>query len=100
MNTDKEWEKWGQRDPYYGVLTNTKFRSKNINEEAKTEFFASGDQHVHHVLSTVRKFIDPAFVPTLGLDFGSGTGRVTIAMAQVMKEAVGIDISDSMLQEA
>jgi SAM-dependent methyltransferase len=82
------------------VLTDPKFRSKNIDSEAKSEFFATGEQHVRHVLGIVRKFIDPEFAPALGLDFGCGTGRVTIAMAQVMDEAVGIDISDSMLREA
>jgi len=63
MNTDNDWEEWGRRDPYFGVITDPKFRSGKITEDAKREFLASGESHVHGVLATIRKHIDPGFAP-------------------------------------
>jgi 2-polyprenyl-3-methyl-5-hydroxy-6-metoxy-1,4-benzoquinol methylase len=100
MSTDTAWEEWGRRDPYYGVITDPKFRSAGINENAKQEFFASGESHVQGVLSTIRKHIDPGFVPRAALDFGCGVGRLLIPFAKVAQEVVGLDVSPSMLQEA
>lgn len=100
MSTDTAWEEWGRRDPYFGVITDPKFRSAGINENAKQEFFASGESHVHGVLSTIRKHIDPGFVPRAALDFGCGVGRLLIPFAKVAQEVVGLDVSSSMLEEA
>jgi 2-polyprenyl-3-methyl-5-hydroxy-6-metoxy-1,4-benzoquinol methylase len=100
MSTDTAWEEWGRRDPYYGVITDPKFRSAGINENAKQEFFASGESHVQGVLSTIRKHIDPEFAPRTALDFGCGVGRLLMPFARVAQEVVGLDVSPSMLQEA
>ena len=100
MSTDNAWEEWGRRDPYFGVITDPKFRSAGINEIAKQEFFASGESHVHGVLSTIRKHIDPGFAPRSALDFGCGVGRLLIPFAKIADEVVGLDVSASMLQEA
>ena len=100
MSTDTAWEEWGRRDPYFGVITDPKYRSAGINEIAKQEFFASGESHVHGVLSTIRKHIDPGFAPRSALDFGCGVGRLLIPFAKVAQEVVGLDVSQSMLQEA
>jgi SAM-dependent methyltransferase len=100
MNTDIAWEEWGRRDPYFGVITDPKFRSAGLNENAKREFFESGESHVHGVLATIRKHIDPGFAPRTVLDFGCGVGRLLIPFAKVVDEVVGLDVSPSMLQEA
>jgi 2-polyprenyl-3-methyl-5-hydroxy-6-metoxy-1,4-benzoquinol methylase len=100
MSTDTAWEEWGRRDPYFGVITDPKFRSVGINEYAKQEFFASGESHVRGVLSTIRKHIDPGFAPRAALDFGCGVGRLLIPFAKAAQEVVGLDVSPSMLQEA
>ena len=36
-DSDKEWEIYGKRDPYYGVISDEKFRSENIGEGEKDE---------------------------------------------------------------
>lgn len=100
MNTDQEWERWGAGDPYYGVLTNPKYRTAVLTTQAKEEFFYSGRCHVHYVLDMCRRYIDPAFTPQRVLDFGCGVGRLLIPFAELSKEVVGIDISSSMLAEA
>lgn len=100
MNTDQSWEEWGRRNPYFGVLAHKKFRSENITDDAKAEFFATGEEHVRHVLDVCRRHFDPNFAPQRVLDFGCGTGRLVIPFAKTAAEVVGLDVSDSMLVEA
>lgn len=100
MTTDVEWEKWGARDPYFGVLTDPKFRANALTEEGREEFFALGRHHVDHVLGVCRAHIDGAFMPQRVLDFGCGVGRLVLPFAAQAAEVVGVDISPSMLAEA
>lgn len=100
MSTDSEWEQWGARDPYYGVITHPKFRSSALTDQAKREFFASGGAHVDYVLGTCRARLDHAFAPQRILDFGCGVGRLLIPFAKVGGDVCGMDVSPSMLAEA
>jgi SAM-dependent methyltransferase len=100
MTTDAAWEEWGRRDPYYGVITDPRFRRGALTEDAKREFFASSEAHAQYVLRTIRKHIEPDFSPRRILDFGCGVGRLLVAFAKMADEVVGSDVSDSMLQEA
>lgn len=100
MGTDQAWEAWGKQNPYFGVLADKKFRSENITPDAKAEFFATGEEHVRHVLDVCRRHFDHGFTPQRVLDFGCGTGRLVIPFAQTGAEVVGLDVSESMLAEA
>jgi SAM-dependent methyltransferase len=100
MSTDVEWEKWGKMDPYFGVITHDKFRHQNLTDEAKTEFFESGQTHVRYVLEVCRRHLDQGFSPKRVLEFGCGVGRLIIPLAGVAEHVVGLDVSDSMLKEA
>ena len=99
-NTDKQWESWGKKDPYRGVLTQEKFRKENINSKTLNEFFESGGQHIEYIFRDVRKHLDENFIPKRALDFGCGVGRLVIPLSQLCEEVIGIDISDSMLAKA
>ncbi len=100
MSTDIEWEKWGAQDPYFGVLTDPKFRREALDNAAKEEFFALGRHHVQQVLQTCRERLDPGFNPRRVLDFGCGVGRLVLPFAAHAEEVVGVDVSPSMLKEA
>jgi SAM-dependent methyltransferase len=100
MSTDDEWERWGQRDPYFGVLTHEKFRRANFTDAARSEFLETGRLHVDYILGICKQRIDPAFAPSRVLDFGCGVGRVVIPFANCASEVVGVDVSPSMLAEA
>lgn len=100
MNTDAEWEKWGKKDPYFGVITHEKYRSQNLTEDAIIEFFESGRRHIRHVIEVCRRHLDQDFAPKRVLDFGCGTGRHIIPLAEIAEHVVGLDVSDSMLNEA
>lgn len=100
LSTDVAWEEWGRREPYFGVITDPKYRRQNLTEEARHEFFDSGRWHVDNVLNTIRKHVDPTFAPRSILDFGCGVGRTLVAFASLAPEVVGLDVSPSMLEEA
>jgi 2-polyprenyl-3-methyl-5-hydroxy-6-metoxy-1,4-benzoquinol methylase len=99
-NTDLEWETWGKNDPYFGVVTSEKYRSDRLDHNAKREFFKSGEDVVEQVLSNCRKRFGDDFAPKNMLDFGCGVGRLVIPFAGVVDRVVGVDVSDSMLEEA
>lgn len=100
MTTDKDWEKWGKKDPYYGVLTDNKFRTKNLNPDIKKEFFETGRNDISHVTEVIKLFFNPKFSPQKALDYGCGTGRLVIPLSQIAKNVIGVDVSESMLKEA
>ena len=100
MCTDAAWEEWGRRDPYFGVITDPRFRRSEFNERSKGEFFESGESHVRLIVATIRKYIDPSFAPKTILEFGCGVGRLLVPFAAVAESVVGLDVSPSMLLEA
>jgi SAM-dependent methyltransferase len=100
MSTDVAWEEWGRRDPYFGVITNPKFRRDGLNDDAKREFFADGETLTNYLFATIQRHIDPQFKPKRILDFGCGVGRLLVPLARVAEEVIGIDVSPSMLEEA
>ena len=99
-NSDAHWERYGKCDPYFGVLNDDQFKSANIDEGAKTRFFASGQKHIAGVLDNAREHLDPDFSPANALDFGCGVGRLLIPLSSVVDAVTGIDISPSMREEA
>lgn len=101
MSTDLAWKRWGEKDPYFGVITDPKYRSGNLDAEAKKAFFASGQSHVHHVLTTsAKRLLRKEFHPSRVLDFGCGVGRLVVPFAERVPEVVGVDVSEGMLAEA
>ena len=62
-NSDKAWKAYGKKDPYFGVLTHEKFKDKNLNEEHKKEFFATGLQYANRIFRLIHTHIDKDFKP-------------------------------------
>ncbi|WP_292060045.1 MULTISPECIES: class I SAM-dependent methyltransferase [unclassified Brevundimonas] len=98
-DTDADWEEIGRTNPYFGVLADPRFKTENLTEEARTEFFQTGEGDVRSLMERFRQRY-PDFAPTSALDFGCGVGRVTRALAAATGDAFGVDISESMLAEA
>lgn len=100
MGTDRDWKRWGDSDPYFGVLSDEAYRGERLDADARKAFFATGVAHVQSVLSTLRTQFDPEFLPGRSLDFGCGVGRVLLPLARAsVVEAVGVDISPAMIDE-
>jgi 2-polyprenyl-3-methyl-5-hydroxy-6-metoxy-1,4-benzoquinol methylase len=99
LSAERDWKRFGEIDPYYGVLSHDKFKAININDDAKQEFFASGVWHVEKVLAVLSSSY--GFAPHgTALDFGCGVGRITNALAPHFEAVIGLDIAPGMLAEA
>ncbi len=98
--TDIEWQRWGEIDPYYAVITDERYRRGNLTPEALSDFFESGRSHLAHVMRVCQRKLHAKFAPQRALDFGCGVGRVLVAMAESIPEVVGVDVSDAMRAEA
>ncbi|MBV9122257.1 MAG: class I SAM-dependent methyltransferase [Planctomycetes bacterium] len=99
-NTDRDWQVFGQVDPYWAVAVKEEYHRSRLTEQALREFFASGASHVAAVFQIIRQYLDPKFQPASALDFGCGVGRLLVPLAQVCGTVVGVDVSPGMLQEA
>jgi 2-polyprenyl-3-methyl-5-hydroxy-6-metoxy-1,4-benzoquinol methylase len=98
--TDKAWEYYGKNDPYYGVLTQERYSRTAWGDDAKQEFFGTGERYVDSVLEAIREHFGPGFRPSRALDFGCGVGRLVLPLARVCTSVVGVDVSESMLAVA
>jgi 2-polyprenyl-3-methyl-5-hydroxy-6-metoxy-1,4-benzoquinol methylase len=99
-NSDKAWERYGKTSPYYSVIVSEEYDRKNLSESALEDFFRNGEKVVSTNLGLVREHLDANFQPTRALDFGCGVGRLTVPLAKICSHVVGVDVSDSMLDEA
>lgn len=99
MSTDQDWQAWGERDPYYGVLTHEQFRRDRLTPESLQEFFRTGREELAQLLAACRVSLGE-FSTQRTLDFGCGVGRMLIPLAEVSQQCVGVDISDAMRAEA
>lgn len=99
-DTDKDWEYYGRNDPYYGVVTHDEFRASNISDKALDKFFESGFNYVDEVIFNIHNHIQKEFNPKSALDFGCGVGRLIVPLAHKYQEVIGVDVSQSMLNEA
>ena len=100
MSTDADWEEWGRRDPYFGVITDPRFRRSVLTEDSRKSFFLDGESHVKWTMAVIHRYIDPGFAPKTVLDFGCGVGRMLVPLAAIADDVVGLDVAPSMLLEA
>jgi len=95
-HVQKTYDKLGESDPLYAVLS---FKDAKNNQWDPEAFFARGRREIATALEQL---------PGMGLevntdralDFGCGVGRLTQALCDHFTEAVGIDISASMIDGA
>lgn len=95
------WKDIGESDPYFGVLTHPIYRADQLDEAAKETFFESGRKEVDRIVGLFGKI--PPFrtlSPQNALDFGCGTGRLSLALSPHCKQVTGLDISPAMIAEA
>lgn len=98
--TDQDWEYFGQTDPYWAVVTNESFRRQNLDEDARSFFFRTGEEYIAHIFDVIDTCIFRDFHPQRALDFGCGVGRLVVPLATRCGQVVGVDVSDSMLKES
>ncbi len=99
MNIEKHWNKFGEDDPYFGVLSFEKYHIDVFTDSEKREFFSTGYQHVDSVVKKIEVLFNRKFSPNKSLDYGCGVGRVLIPLSKYSNEVIGVDVSGAMLKE-
>lgn len=97
--TDKHWKEFGKSNPYFGVLSDDKFKSDVLDDQALAEFFETGRREVAQALARFQSAFGD-FNRGTCLDFGCGVGRNTIPLAENFQSVIAIDVSPGMLDEA
>ena len=92
----EDWERLAEVDAMWAVLTAPDQRGGGWDADA---FFATGAAEIEQVLSGVND-LDPPLEYGRALDFGCGVGRLTRALAGRFDTAVGVDISEGMVETA
>ncbi len=98
MSTDKDWEKWGSDNPYFGVLSHPKFLGTKLKPTTEQEFYQAGKSDIDRVMNRINLLGGSKF--KCSVDFGCGTGRLTIPLTSHSAKVVGLDVSPSILDEA
>lgn len=89
----KNWERFGRRDPMFGVLSDP---AKQNGRWVEAEFFESGRAHVAKLFRILAAH-GASFTPGRALDFGCGVGRLTRPIAERFEHTVGVDVAPSMI---
>jgi SAM-dependent methyltransferase len=92
----RDWEDLAAEDLYWSILSTTGTHFETVERET---FLASGRAEVAAVLERSARLGLPGRYGR-ALDFGCGAGRLTRALAERFDEAVGVDISARMIEEA
>jgi 2-polyprenyl-3-methyl-5-hydroxy-6-metoxy-1,4-benzoquinol methylase len=99
--SDREWEKFGNKEPYYSIMCDDKYRKESLTSDLISRFFKSGEDFVKYITERIRVSVDPTYTrPKNVLDFGCGIGRCSIPLAKIYDRVVGADVSESMLKKA
>lgn len=90
------WERVGEDDPYWGVLSWEGTEHGQWDLEA---FFLEGEHEVEGFLEEAEALnLSPAFGDAL--DFGCGVGRLSRALGRRFTNVIGVDISRPMIEHA
>jgi len=92
----QEWEQLAEIDPLWAVLTQPGKRGGRWDRD---EFLATGEAEVAEVMQVAEELGFPA-ARRRALDFGCGAGRLTRALAGRFETAIGVDISERMVETA
>jgi len=92
----REWEDLAAVDPLWAILSQPERRGGRWDLE---EFFRTGEADADRALANADKLGRPAR-RVRALDFGCGVGRVTRALSHRFGEAVGVDVSERMIEQA
>lgn len=96
----RSWDYFGAAEPWFSVLTEERFRLRQVDAPAIEAFYATGAADAERLLDGIRRHFGIDLSRRSVLDFGCGAGRVAIAFAERGLTVTGIDISIGMLQLA
>jgi 2-polyprenyl-3-methyl-5-hydroxy-6-metoxy-1,4-benzoquinol methylase len=93
----RQWTKLGEEEPHWGVLTDERFKSDIIDEEALAAFRETGVGSALMIDSAIQRGV-PSRVGGICVELGCGVGRVTRHLADRFDKVIAIDISPGNLR--
>jgi len=90
------WNDWGSIDPLWAILTDPDLKHRRWDLE---RFWRLGEDEIARVMSTAATLGYPAG-NDVALDFGCGVGRLTRAMARHFSHCTGVDVAETMIEQA
>src|SRR5262249_39157060 len=93
----RNWDKFGKRDPLYAILLE---EDKKGNKWKPEDFFELGREEIKQIIDYTANNLGLTMRRSRALDFGCGVGRLTQALARHFETVVGVDIAPSMLRGA
>jgi SAM-dependent methyltransferase len=99
LRTAEVWNRFGNADPHWSVLSSDQFRSSNFERHAD-EFWSSGATEAALLYSILERHNVDASVLSTAVEYGCGVGRVTAHLATRLQHLIAIDISDTHLKLA
>lgn len=91
------WEGLAESDPFWAILSDPRRKGGKWDPG---EFFATGDREIESLRGYLRESGLPLPESGPSLDFGCGVGRLTQPMSRYWPTAVGLDISQGMVDRA
>ena len=92
----RNWEDFAAQDPFWAVLSQP---DRKYGRWDREDFYRTGEVQIAEVMDHAEQFGLPR-TREAALDFGSGVGRLTRALAARFDRAVGVDISQTMVDNA
>jgi SAM-dependent methyltransferase len=95
------WSGFGSTDPYWSVLTDERWRSKNMTDETSIEaFHATGEGDLLRLEAWLRRNSLELKSDSICAEYGCGVGRLTHWLAKRFRRVVAFDISEPHLEAA
>ena len=91
-----DWEKIGEIDPFWGILSDPSKRGRKWDVES---FFNTGKREIDDLIQYLGNIFESCN-HNIALDFGCGVGRLTRRLSKYFDKAIGVDISASMIKLA
>lgn len=92
----RQWSRLGAEEPYWGVLTDERFKSEKIDKDALADFRESGLETASLIDGAKQRGI-PSKVGGTCVELGCGVGRITRHLASRFEKIIAIDISPGNL---
>lgn len=95
-----DWERIAASEAFFGVLTDARYRSTELNTARIAEFYATGETDVAWIMGIFQRVFGVAPNGGAALDVGCGVGRLARAMRIHAEDVTGFDVSNAMLERA
>jgi len=97
LDSNKEWKKWGELDPLFGVSSWRNKNKEGTNPWTNEDFYKLGESDW---IDFRRRWEKYGVNNESCIEIGCGAGRITMQLASYFKEVHALDVSENMIKYA